>query len=35
MTDVVTEMTEELKRFLSMTGSVDPGHVDRDRLIQG
>ena len=32
--DVVLEITGELSRFLSMTGSVDPGHVDRDLLIK-
>jgi isopentenyl diphosphate isomerase/L-lactate dehydrogenase-like FMN-dependent dehydrogenase len=32
--DVVREMTKELKRFLSMTGSVDPGHVERDLIIK-
>lgn len=33
--DVIQEISEEMKRFMSMTGSVDPGHVKRDRLIKG
>lgn len=31
--DVIRQVTEELKRFMSMTGSVDPEHVKRDLLI--
>ena len=33
--NVIQEMTEELKRFMSMTGSVDPEHVQRDLMIKG
>jgi 4-hydroxymandelate oxidase len=33
--DVIAGMTEELKRFMSMTGSVDPEHVERDLMIKG
>jgi len=33
--DVIQEITQELKRFLSMTGSLDPEHVDRNLLIKG
>ena len=33
--DVIEEMTDELKRFMSMTGSVDPEHVQRDLMIKG
>jgi len=33
--NIVEEMTEELKRFMSMTGSVDPEHVEPDLMIKG
>ncbi len=33
--DVMAGMTEELKRFMSMTGSPDPEHVGRDLMIKG
>jgi len=33
--NIVEEMTEELKRFMSMTGSVDPEHVERALMIKG
>ncbi len=33
--DVIQEVSEEMKRFMSMTGSVDPEHVKRDLLIKG
>ncbi|MCF8129562.1 MAG: alpha-hydroxy-acid oxidizing protein [Deltaproteobacteria bacterium] len=33
--NIIEEMTEELKRFMSMTGSVDPEHVERDLMIKG
>ncbi len=33
--DVIQEVSKEMKRFMSMTGSVDPGHVKRDLLIKG
>jgi 4-hydroxymandelate oxidase len=32
--DVVLRMTEELRRFLALTGSPDPGHVARDLLVR-
>ena len=32
--DVIQEVTQEMKRFMSMTGSVDPAHVERDLLIK-
>lgn len=33
--DVIQQITEEMKRFMSMTDSADPGHVKRDLLIKG
>lgn len=33
--DVIQQITEEMKRFMSMTGSVDPEHSERDLLIKG
>jgi isopentenyl diphosphate isomerase/L-lactate dehydrogenase-like FMN-dependent dehydrogenase len=32
--DVIQQITEELVRFMSMTGSTDPEHVKRDLLIK-
>lgn len=32
--DVIHQITEEIKRFMSMTGSIDPEHVKRDLLIK-
>jgi isopentenyl diphosphate isomerase/L-lactate dehydrogenase-like FMN-dependent dehydrogenase len=32
--DVIRHMTEELRRFMAMTGSVDPEHVNRDLLVK-
>ena len=33
--DVIQQITEEMKRLMSMTGSSDPGYVKRDLLIKG
>lgn len=33
--DLVQQITEEMKRLMSMTGSLDPEHIKRDLLIKG
>ena len=33
--EVIQQITEEMKRLMAMTGSIDPEHVERDLLIKG
>ena len=32
--DMIQQITEEMKRFMSMTGSADTEHVERDLMIK-